>query len=166
MIFPMGWWNTTSWGMTHPSKCQSTQRSGQVRLSVLISWFIIMTPIIIIATNNDVFHYRHLMSLLSFSEHFDVHYRLCSPGLYLRKDGEWVNWAKGTKWRLEKITEWGISREEHEERELNCFHWYKEVLLALKSRCNQVVLMEEEEGSCWSSELQTDICHHLLTASP
>lgn len=85
--------------MTHPSKHQSTQRSGQVRFSVLISWFIIMTPIIIMATNNDVFHYRHLTSLLSFSEHFDVHYRLCSPGLYLRKDGEWVNWAKGTKWQ-------------------------------------------------------------------
>ena len=49
-----------------------------------------------------------------------------------------------------KKNEWGISREQREERELNCFHWYKDVLLMFKSRCNQVVLLEEEEVTFWS----------------
>lgn len=108
----------------HLSICQSIQRNGQVRLPVLIWWFIIITRRTTAATNNDLFHYKHLKSFSSFSKHFDVHYRICSPGLYLRKDGKWLNGAKGTKWWMKKVNEWSISRERHEERELNCLHRY------------------------------------------
>lgn len=49
--------------MAHPSTCQSVQRNRQVRLPVLKSWCIIRTPTTTVATNNDLFHYRHLKSI-------------------------------------------------------------------------------------------------------
>lgn len=96
-----------------------------------------------------MFHYRHLKNILSFLKHFGVYYCIYSPGLYFRKNREWLNWAKGTKWWMKKINEWGISREQHEER-IKLLPFVLRSPLILKSGCNQVVLTEEKEVVCLS----------------
>lgn len=88
--------------MAHPSTCQSVQRNRQVRLPVLKSWCIIRTPTTTVATNNDLFHYRHLKSIFELFKALWCTLARLLPGLHLRKDGERLNWAKGTKWWMKK----------------------------------------------------------------
>lgn len=91
-------WNGVSHQMTNHTRIHplfqtpGSPEKQTSKLPVLIEQFITITSITIAATHSEthLLHYRHQKSILSFSKHFEVHYCICSPGLYLRKDGEWL----------------------------------------------------------------------------